>query len=57
MKLIECMSSYDICSVTPAHYNEEEQKAFKFGIQWYEKYVARVGVYSENDNEYEAENG
>lgn len=56
MKLIECMSSYDICSVTPAHYNKEEQKAFKVGIQWYEKYVARVGVYSDKDDE-EKENG
>ncbi len=42
----ELMTDSDISAYTPVHYCDAEKKAFAVGIKWYEKYVARVGGYS-----------
>ena len=42
----ELMTDRDISRVYPDHYCAMEKEAFKIGIKWYEKYVARIGVYS-----------
>ena len=42
----ELMTSRAIIQACPEHYCDMEKDAFRVGIQWYEKYVARIGVYS-----------
>ena len=42
----ELMTSRDIIQACPEHYCDMEKDAFRVGINWYEKYVARIGVYS-----------
>ena len=42
----ELMTDRDISRVYPDHYCAMEKEAFKIGVKWYEKYVARIGVYS-----------
>ena len=40
------MTDRAIIQACPDHYCDMEKEAFKVGIKWYEKYVARIGVYS-----------
>ena len=40
------MTTRAIIQACPDHYCDMEKEAFKVGIKWYEKYVARIGVYS-----------
>ena len=40
------MTNRAIIQACPDHYCDMEKEAFKVGIKWYEKYVARIGVYS-----------
>ena len=40
------MTNRVIIQACPDHYCDMEKEAFKVGIKWYEKYVARIGVYS-----------
>ena len=42
----ELMTSRAIIQACPEHYCDMEKDAFRVGINWYEKYVARIGVYS-----------
>ena len=42
----ELMTSRAIIQACPEHYCDMEKDAFRVGIKWYEKYVARIGVYS-----------
>ena len=42
----ELMTDIAISQAYPDHYCDIENEAFKVGIKWYEKYVARIGVYS-----------
>jgi hypothetical protein len=40
------MTNRAIIQACPDHYYGMEKEAFKVGIKWYEKYIARIGVYS-----------
>ena len=40
------MTDRAIIQACPDHYCDMEKEAFKVGIKWHEKYVARIGVYS-----------
>ena len=40
------MTNRAIIQACPTHYCDMEKEAFKTGIKWYEKYVAIIGVYS-----------
>ena len=42
----ELLTSRAIIQACPEHYCDIEKDAFRVGIKWYEKYVARIGVYS-----------
>ena len=42
----ELLTSRVIIQACPEHYCDIEKDAFRVGIKWYEKYVARIGVYS-----------
>jgi hypothetical protein len=47
------MTNRAIIQACPDHYCDTEKEAFKVGIKWYEKYVARVGVYNQDSPDYE----
>ena len=42
----DLMTNRALIQACPDHYCDMEKEAFKVGIKWYEKYVARIGVYS-----------
>ena len=40
------MTNRAIIQACPEYYGDMEKAAFRVGIKWYEKYIARIGVYS-----------